>query len=112
MSKVAVYQGRYIVGRTHATLLLVRARRGCSQAAQHAGPGGPLCRLRLLPCPSSQTLVRACPFPFCWQGDLETCRLSEVAWEGGNGGERFYFESEQVRAGSVRTDPCTCKPLH
>ncbi|KIZ07625.1 Intraflagellar transport protein [Monoraphidium neglectum] len=51
VSKVSVYQGRYIVGRTHATLLL---------------------------------------------GDLESCQLSEVPWEGGGGGERFYFENEQV----------------
>lgn len=30
------------------------------------------------------------------QGDLESCQLSEVPWEGGGGGERFYFENEQV----------------
>ncbi|KAI8469208.1 MAG: intraflagellar protein IFT172 [Monoraphidium minutum] len=51
VSRVSVYQGRFIVGRTHATLLL---------------------------------------------GDLESCKLSEVPWEGGGGGERFYFENEQV----------------
>ena len=35
VSRVAVYQSRYIVGRTHATLLLVRA--GQSRALHSAG---------------------------------------------------------------------------
>jgi hypothetical protein len=35
ISRVAVYQGRFIVGRTHATLLLVRLRVHASTAAAH-----------------------------------------------------------------------------
>lgn len=30
-------------------------------------------------------------------GDLESNRLSEVAWQG-NGGEKFYFDNDRVSA--------------
>ena len=50
IQKVNVYQDRFLVGRTQATLLL---------------------------------------------GDLDTCRLSEIAWES-DMTEKFYFENEKV----------------
>jgi hypothetical protein len=56
VSKVSVYQGRYIVGRTHATLLLVRRLAG---GVEWHGPAHSLfCRPQPAACPYLQQQLR------------------------------------------------------
>ena len=37
-------------------------------------------------------------------GDLFSCKLSEVAWQGSGGNEKFYFENENVHFNYQTTD--------
>lgn len=62
ISRLSVYQDRFLVGRTQCSLLL---------------------------------------------GDLEAGGLSELAWQG-HGGERFYFESDKVAAGTAFWSASIC----
>ena len=39
-------------------------------------------------------------------GDLLSCKLSEVAWQGSGGNEKFYFENENV------SDHAHCNVTH